>query len=297
MPSVPARTAPAPDHPAHRRCPWCGAATLRTKVRTPVLPGDLDECRTCRHVFRTPDPTAPAPPPADPDRALRRHRDHLGAARALLPFGEPESWLDVGTGPADFPAAARAVHPYTAFDGLDTAPELALAGDRLDEAHHGTLPDLAPRLAARYDVVSLFRHLERVPDPRTELRAALRVLRPGGHLLIEGTDPRCRAAALGRWWAPYHRPGPLHLIPEANLHRALRVLGATLVLVDHRGALRPAGAGTAAALLLTARRGPGARPATAPLRLGRVLDRALRPPGPVAGRASAYRLIARRDPA
>lgn len=43
-------------------------------------------------------------------------------ARAILPFPEPESWLDVGTGDARFPEAARQVFPYTSFDGLDPTP-------------------------------------------------------------------------------------------------------------------------------------------------------------------------------
>ncbi|MFF7048986.1 class I SAM-dependent methyltransferase [Streptomyces griseorubiginosus] len=123
-----------------------------------------------------PAPTAPS---------VRRLRS---TARALRWLPEPESWLDVGTGDADFPEAARTFFPYTAFDGIDPTPRVlhAQAVERLEEGYRGALtdPHLAAHLRARYDVVSL---LNRPADPR-ELRAALAVLRPGGHLLVESPD-------------------------------------------------------------------------------------------------------------
>ncbi|MFD5593700.1 class I SAM-dependent methyltransferase [Streptomyces griseorubiginosus] len=123
-----------------------------------------------------PAPTAPS---------VRRLRS---TARALRWLPEPESWLDVGTGDADFPEAARTFFPYTAFDGIDPTPRVlnAQAVERLEEGYRGALtdPHLAAHLRARYDVVSL---LNRPADPG-ELRAALAVLRPGGHLLVESPD-------------------------------------------------------------------------------------------------------------
>lgn len=133
-----------------------------------------------------PAPTAPS---------VRRLRS---TARAMLPFPEPESWLDVETGDADFPEAARTFFPYTAFDGLDPSPRVVHAQvvERLEEGHVGRLTDprITARLRARYDVVSLLNQRPRTAD----FQAALAVLRPGGHLLVEcPADPRAELESQG----------------------------------------------------------------------------------------------------
>ncbi|WP_200304417.1 class I SAM-dependent methyltransferase [Streptomyces adelaidensis] len=249
----PGPLAPGADpfhEPRRDDCPWCGSRQLRTRVRAPEgkrrTPGTFvfDECRDCSHAFQNPRPT--------PDGLLLRHhqhptqahirsnlagrlrrRHHRVAARAMLPYPEPESWLDVGTGHGYFPEAAREVHPYTSFDGLDPTPrvERALAAGRIEEAHEGLLTDpaIVARLRARYDVVSMFHHLEHTADPREELRAARAALRPGGHLLVEVPDPARPFGTLpvgGRWpWKQSERPRPLHLMPLRNLLAELESLG------------------------------------------------------------------------
>ncbi|MEU9284051.1 class I SAM-dependent methyltransferase [Streptomyces sp. NPDC048275] len=245
--------------PRREDCPWCGSKRLRTRLRTPDLvqrkPGTfvVDECADCAHAFQNPRLTAEGL--AFYHREFREdvhdgfvvrllgsrgHRGrHHAAARALLPYTDPESWLDVGTGHGDFPAVAKEVHPYTAFDGLDLTRrvERARAAGRVEEAHRGRLTDprTAGRLRARYDVVSMFHHLEHTPDPREELRAAMTVLRPGGHLLVEVPDPDCVfGALLGKWWVSYGQPRHLHLMPLPNLLDELESLGCEIVATDRR---------------------------------------------------------------
>ncbi|MFD8997562.1 class I SAM-dependent methyltransferase [Streptomyces abikoensis] len=244
-------------HPRSTECPWCGSARLRTRLRTVDLiqrkPGTfvLDQCRDCAHSFQNPRLTADGldfyyrdfyegfsgealKGFADADFTRKRYR---AAARSVLPFCRPKRWLDVGTSKGHFPQAAREIHPSTVFDGLDIGEgvEHAERLGRVTEGHRGRLTDLAPKLAGRYDVVSMFHCLEHTPDPRQELAAALAVLEPGGHLVIEVPDPECLTSRiLGRWWMPYFQPQHLHLIPLANLRAELESLGCTVVAVDRR---------------------------------------------------------------
>ncbi|MGW7613224.1 class I SAM-dependent methyltransferase [Streptomyces sp. NPDC054766] len=327
--------------PRRADCPWCGSKHLRTRLRTPDLrqrkPGTfvVDECGDCAHAFQNPRLT--------PEGLAFYHRDfregaheglaerllgvrggagrHRAAARAMLPFPEPESWLDIGTGHGYFPEAAKEVHPYTSFDGLDPTRrvERARAAGRVEEAHVGRLTDprIAERLRARYDVVSMFHHLEHTPDPREELRAALEVLRPGGHLLVEVPDPDCAfGMLLGKWWVAYGQPRHLHLMPLPNLLGELESLGCAVVATDRREPHIPHDLSGALALVL-GRVLPGLdapwRPApptpfqrTARLALTRasapllastaVLDRLMAPLLRRTRFSNAYRIVARKEP-
>ncbi|MFE9770306.1 methyltransferase domain-containing protein [Streptomyces sp. NPDC005931] len=276
-PAVPAPHGSVRVHEPYREhCPWCGSVRLRTRLRTGDLrrhrPGlfTVDECQDCGHTFQNPRLTAEGL--ASCRRAVRgAPRDHTteyvlalraarhrrrSAARAMLRFGEPESWLDVGTGHARFPETAREFFPYTAFDGTDLTArvEHARTLGRVEEAHVGPLTDprIRARLTARYDVVSVLHHLEHTTDPRAELHAALDALRPGGHLLVETLDPGCLfAVLLGRWWLPYDQPRQLHLLPPHNLRAELEERGCEIVTAGHRAAHVPHDLAGAAALALS----------------------------------------------
>lgn len=259
----------------------------------------VDECRDCAHAFQNPRLTPEGLALYGAEGEERSDRGHLRAtARAMLPFPEPESWLDVGTGDAFFPAAARELFTYTAFDGVDPTPrvERARAAGRIDEAHRGplTAPEVLSRLRGRYDVVSMLHHLEHTRDPRRELAAALTALRPGGHLLVQLPDPASMSAAvLGKWWHSYDQPRHLHLIPPANLRAELEAQGCEIVVTDHRTPHTPHDLSTAASLYLNrSRLRRTAGPLTA---LAAVLDHLLAPALRRTRFSNAYQVIARRN--
>jgi SAM-dependent methyltransferase len=319
MPPTPP-AAGGPPAPRRADCPWCGSGRLRPRYRAavprpalrgasrpaPRTPSAVDECQDCAHAFRNPVPTAEElalPDPPDGPLPPARRRRHLAAARALLPFPEPESWLDVGTGHARFPEAAREIFPYTSFDGLDPTPRVtrAQAAGRVEEAHVGRLtdPGTEERLRARYDVVSMFHHLDRTPDPRDELRAALAVLRPGGHLVVEVPDPDCAfGTLLGKWWPPHGRTRRLHLLPLDNLRAELESRGCEIVATDRRSPHTPQDLSAALSLLLAHRLPARLHRAAVPLvAAAAALDHILAPLLRRTRFANTYRVIARNRPA
>lgn len=236
-------------------------------------------------------------------RLTRLPYRHLrAAARVALDFPEPESWLDVGTGYARFPDVAKELFPYTAFDGLDLTHRVldARVAERVEEAHVGHLTDprITARLRSRYDIVSMFRHLEHAQDPRRELRAALAVLRPGGHLLLELPNPRgVFALLLGRWWIPHSRPGHLHLLPLQTLREELQALGCTVLSADRRGTHIPYDFAAFTSRVLTHLLPASLSRASAPLvGVAWALDHLLAPVVRRTRLSNTYRVIARKEP-
>ncbi|MFJ3301861.1 class I SAM-dependent methyltransferase [Streptomyces sp. NPDC086549] len=306
--------------PRRENCPWCGSKRLRTRLRAPdrrrYQRGTfvVDECRDCAHAFQNPRLTS--------EGLAFHHRDfyeghlrdfaerilatrparrrHRAAARAMLALPEPESWLDVGTGHAHFPETARELFVYTSFDGLDPTSrvEQAREAGRIEEAHRGqlTTPAILARLRSRYDVVSMFHHLEHTPDPRAELRAALAALRPGGHLLVEVPDPHSAfGMLLGKWWLPYGQPGHLHLMPLDNLRTELESQGCTIVTTDRRAPHIPYDLSAALSLALAHVLPKAWLPATTPLvTAATALDHTLAPLLRRTRFSNAYRIIARK---
>ncbi|MFE5036481.1 class I SAM-dependent methyltransferase [Streptomyces sp. NPDC056683] len=324
--------------PRRTTCPWCASDRLTTRLRTTDLlqhkPGAfvLDRCQECGHTFQNPrlNETGLEFYYRDFYDGLGeqkmsgtfggRTKMYQGRARSLVPHdATPKNWLDVGTGHGHFCEAAREVLPGTAFDGLDFTDgvELAAREGRVERAYRGAFPDLAPELAARYDVVSMFHYLEHSTDPDRELRAAHEAVRPGGHLLIEVPDPDSRyGRLLGRWWLPWLQPQHLHFVPVANLRDRLTGLGFTVVAEEHAEAHDPVDLLAAVWLALdhTAPREDAPWLPTPPgapqkalraallivgipaLIAGTLLDRfAVRPLSRRLRVSNAYRIVARRD--
>jgi len=324
--------------PRRTECPWCASNRVRAIIKTPDLyqgkPGRfrLDRCSACGHVFQNPRLTI-----AGLEFYYRDFYDGGGEAQLDSAFGaqtkiyrdraetlrghaqSPASWLDVGTGHGHFCLAASTEWPATAFDGLDRSDGIDDAARRgwVRRGYRGMFPDLAPDLAAHYDVVSMFHYLEHAREPAVELDAAVTVLKPGGHLLIEVPDPEWpMGRVLRRFWMPWLQPQHQHLIPIRNLKQALADRGLT-VLDEKRdmGAVPPDLVAAVYLLMhrLTANPDTAWRPS--PPGVGRQLVRGVAlivavPLGTIAallnpflaiplrltGRTTAYRLLARKEP-
>ncbi|AHH96307.1 class I SAM-dependent methyltransferase [Kutzneria viridogrisea] len=254
-------------------CPWCGSTLLRVRLRTTDLiqhkPGRfvLEQCRDCRHVFQNPRLT-----PAGLEFYYRDCYDGLGEqgmsstfegragsyrkrADMVAALTEPKRWLDVGTGHGHFCRDAAQALPGTEFDGLDLSEGVHLAREQgwIDTAHQGEFVALAPELAGRYDVISMYHYLEHTTDPKAELAAAAEALPGGGYLAIELPDPECRwNRVLGRWWLPWLQPQHLNLMPIGNLRAALSEAGFTVVAEQRAQAHEAIDARVAGVLLVNA---------------------------------------------
>lgn len=232
--------------PERDSCPWCLSRDLTTRIRTGDLiqgkPGTftMSRCRTCRHVFQNPRLTLEGL-----EFYYRDFYDGLGQqvmepvfdggtkvnlarARDVLDVVVPKTWLDVGTGYGYFAKHAREALPDTVFEGLDLGEAVELGEQRgwLAKGHRALFPDVVEELAGRFDVLSMHHYLEHTRDPRAELDAAARVLKPGDHLLIEMPDPDYGLArGFGRWWFPLLQPQHQHMIPLPNLLNACNERG------------------------------------------------------------------------
>lgn len=117
----------------------------------------------------------------------------LAPALERLPAG-PLRILDFGTGQSVVPDRLRARgHRVVA---LDVAPPIRPHPDRLT----GDLPTLGLP-AASFDLVYSFQVFEHLAEPVPILEALLRLVRPGGYLLIH-TDMEMpeRQGGFTRWW-------------------------------------------------------------------------------------------------
>ncbi|MEA2370561.1 MAG: hypothetical protein QOH12_955 [Solirubrobacteraceae bacterium] len=319
--------------PRSSTCPWCGSERLEIRLRTSDLfqhkPGRfvLEECGSCGHVFQNPRLNR-----VGLEFYYRDFYDGLGEERMdkllssdgrsyrsragfVAAHTRPATWLDVGTGYGHFPHEAVTVFPDTRFDGLDLTGGVDRAQQRgwIERGYRGRFTELAGDVAGGYDVISMFHYLEHTDDPRRELAAAARALRPGGYLVVEVPDPECRSSRLlGRWWLPWLQPQHLHLLPLRNLVDGLTAAGFTVLAEQHAQAHRPIDLVAAAWLGLDCvaprkdmpwfPRSPGRRQratragaigvAAPALLVASLLDRAAQPVAERARLTNAYRVLA-----
>lgn len=212
-------------------CAVCGADRPIPLYRPPASPGPVVRCAVCSMVYVSPrertaalifdgdqfagDPLRASASAHDLvgrweaahlvsalDHAAVLRRNHRAAlARIARHARPPGRLLDFGCGFGFFLDAARADGWDVA--GLDPLPghgAYARGALGLDVVSDTLRPDAFP--PASFDVITAFQVFEHLPDPRAELAALRRLLRPGGLVVVEVPNV---ATPLVRLLGPRHR--------------------------------------------------------------------------------------------
>ncbi len=142
--------------------------------------------------------------------AVRQFREARARVVQRLQPGRAGTILDVGCGRGLMLISLKA-RGWTGY-GTELSTELV----ETLRARHGltvfAAPDLTglPLEAGMFDVVTLWHSLEHVPHPADVIAQATRVLRPGGHLIVEVPNFASLQARIGRGrW--FHLDAPRHL--------------------------------------------------------------------------------------
>lgn len=107
--------------------------------------------------------------------------------QVTTPYAQGARVLELGCGTGLI--LARIAEVATEAVGIDLSEGMAqLARDRGLDVHIGSVSDL-PFEDDQFDLTYSFKVLAHVPDIEAALREAVRVTRPGGHLLLEFYNP------------------------------------------------------------------------------------------------------------
>jgi SAM-dependent methyltransferase len=146
-------------------------------------------------------------------------------SRAVRSLPAGSRGLDVGCGDGQFVAEANAMGMRASGLELDERVVASARAAGLD-VRLADLTDVARDEPGCYDAITMSHLVEHLPDPVAFLRAARRVLRPGGLIWI--ATPNVGGAGhqqFGRHWRGLEPPGHLVIFGRPSLERALRAAG------------------------------------------------------------------------
>jgi SAM-dependent methyltransferase len=151
--------------------------------------------------------------------------------------GEVGRIVDVGCGMGFSLARLRRSFPSAECIGFELSPDAAEEASKLEGLDIRNIPFAEHDLPeASADIVTMNHVLEHLPDPGSELRQAVSLLRPGGLLLVE--VPRLGGwgrRTFGRWWWGHLPPQHLHLFHIEGLSGLLEAHGARVESVRVSG--------------------------------------------------------------
>jgi len=150
---------------------------------------------------------------------------HVAAQYRYLPRQQPGALLlDIGCGNGEFLSKVRALG-WRAV-GLEFDPKACAVGSsRGLQIVRGSVPN-TPFESESFDAITLHHVIEHVHDPRAVLDELLRLLKPGGTIVL--TTPNwqsCGAAFFGAAWRGLEPPRHLVLFTPDALLRLVRDIG------------------------------------------------------------------------
>lgn len=250
------------DHyaPADAPCCWvCGSRESRLAKRSTVegpveansmritdstygQTASLQKCARCGFVFAHPLPHARLvelyenmdDPAYEETAAGRQLQMRRLLERAIELHPAAKSLLDVGAGTGLLVAEAR--DQGLQAEGVEPSRWCVETAARTRDVHlhQGTLEDHADQLG-RYDLVMLVDIVEHVDSPMTLLRGAMKVLAPGGRIVIVTPDVSSPLARMmgRRWW--HYRLAHVGYFDKASTLHALKLAGLRAVDVEYVG--------------------------------------------------------------
>jgi SAM-dependent methyltransferase len=136
--------------------------------------------------------------------------------------------LDVGCGDGFHLRLLRDFgKPTWSVEGIDASPRAVAAARRAGlTVHEGTIEG-ATLPSGIYDLVLLIATIEHVDDPPGVLRAARRLLKPGGRVVMvtDNTGTMDFALFRGRHWGGYHFPRHFNLFNRSTLTTLAELTG------------------------------------------------------------------------
>lgn len=157
----------------------------------------------------------------------------------LVQFTPPGRVLDYGCGAGHFLDAMRLLDWETW--GVEPARDAAQLAARHHHVLCGTAEDAQEQLLGKYDLITMFQVLEHIPDPVRVIRILLRLLGPGGSLVISTPNSAsCLARSSGTFWRGLECPRDVCLYGPRALQALLDACGGRIV--DARTRIAPSDA-------------------------------------------------------
>lgn len=151
-----------------------------------------------------------------------------------LPHVHYGHWLDVGCATGDFLKSCKDM--VGTVRGVDLSTEATeQASDRGFNVHAGDFLDV-PFEEELFDVVSMWDYIEHVPDPDRNFRKAMKLLSPGGYLILSTGNVESRVAAtMGRYWHLMIPPRHLYFFSPTTITRLLEAAGFISIVITSPG--------------------------------------------------------------